>query len=42
VPPLIFAAIAFALVMGYGYYWSFRYKLDDNDLAFEKGLIGRE
>jgi uncharacterized membrane protein YdbT with pleckstrin-like domain len=42
VPPLIFAAIAFAMVMAYGYYWSFRYKLDDNDLAFEKGLIGRE
>jgi uncharacterized membrane protein YdbT with pleckstrin-like domain len=42
VPPLIFAAIAFAMVMGYGYYWSFRYKLDDNDLAFEKGIVGRQ
>jgi len=42
VPPLIFIAIAFGVIMAYVWYYSFRYKLDDNDLAFEKGLVGRE
>src|ERR1035437_5602971 len=42
VPVLILLSVAFVMVMAYGYYWSFRYKLDDNDLAFEKGLIGRQ
>jgi membrane protein YdbS with pleckstrin-like domain len=41
-PLLILLAIAFALVMAYGWYFSFRYKLGDNDLSFEKGLLGRQ
>ena len=42
VPPLIFGAAAFAFVIAYFWYISFRYKLEDNDLAFEKGLISRQ
>ena len=42
VPILIFIAVAFALVMAYGWYYSFRYKLEDNDLSFEQGLISRQ
>ena len=42
VPVLILLSVVFAMVMAYGWYYSFRYKLDDNDLAFEKGLVGRQ
>ena len=42
VPPLIFAAGAFAIVIAYAWYYSFRYKIGDNDISFEKGLISRQ
>ena len=41
-PILILAVEAFALVMTYVWYYSFRYKIGDNDISFEKGLIGRQ
>ncbi len=42
IPLVIFATVVFAFVMAYGWYWSFRYKLEDNDLSFEQGLISRQ
>ena len=39
VPFIILLAVVFALIMSYGWYLSFRYKLEDNDLSFEKGLL---
>jgi len=42
IPPLIFVAAGLALVMAYAWYYSFRYKIGDNDISFEKGLIGRQ
>jgi uncharacterized membrane protein YdbT with pleckstrin-like domain len=41
-PLFILLAIVFALIMAYGWYLSFRYKLEDNDLSFEKGLLSRQ
>jgi membrane protein YdbS with pleckstrin-like domain len=41
-PLFILAAIVFALIMAYGWYLSFRYKLEDNDLSFEKGLLSKQ
>jgi len=40
VPGLVIIAVLIALAMALGYYYSFRYKLEDNDLSFERGLIG--
>ncbi|MDE2188308.1 MAG: PH domain-containing protein [Patescibacteria group bacterium] len=39
VPALILISLLVAAIMAYGWYWSFRYRLGDNDLSFEKGLI---
>ncbi|MDR3558526.1 MAG: PH domain-containing protein [Candidatus Pacebacteria bacterium] len=41
-PPLILFIIAFAVVMAYAWYYSFKYKIGDNDISFEKGLIARQ
>ena len=38
--PLMLIAIVFAVAIAYGWYYSFRYKLEDNDLSFENGLVG--
>jgi len=38
-PVSILLAIVFAVVMAYSWYISFRYKLEDNDLSFEKGIL---
>ena len=40
VPILIILGLVFALIMAYGWYFSFRYKLEDNDLSFENGIVG--
>jgi uncharacterized membrane protein YdbT with pleckstrin-like domain len=39
-PILIILAALVAAFMAYGWYWSFRYKIEDNDLSFEKGIVG--
>ena len=41
-PPLILLTVAFALVMAFGWYYSFKYKIGDNDISFEKGLVSRQ
>jgi uncharacterized membrane protein YdbT with pleckstrin-like domain len=38
-PIAILIAIVVALVLAYGWYYSFRYKIEDNDISFENGLI---
>lgn len=42
IPMVIFFIIIFALFMSYGWYMSFKYKIEDNDLSFEKGVLGKQ
>jgi membrane protein YdbS with pleckstrin-like domain len=40
VPVLILIAIIFAAAMALTFYYSFRYKIENNDLSFERGILG--